>query len=260
MPHHTHDSRLFLFAHPDDDVFISGALRRSIESGVPTFAAWLTSGDARGQGVVRERELDRAMRLLGLPAERRRLLRFPNRGLLPRLSEAVTATAELMTSLKAREIFVVAYEGGHIDHDALNFIVAEADKRSGGGRTLYEFPLYNRTGAWWALRWRINAFPPGGQPAMNEPMTPELVRLKHAMMRAYVSQRGDMTPFRLCLNERRLLRRGEPYRAFSVQRDYETPPHPGVLNYERDGHARFEEFRQAALAARAALDATPKGA
>lgn len=200
------------------------------------------------------------MSLLGLPSERRSLLRFPNRGLLPRLSEAVPVVAELMERVKAREVFVVAYEGGHIDHDALNFIVAEADKRSGRGRELYEFPLYNRTGAWWALRWRINAFPPGGPPGMTSAVTPELARLKHAMMRAYVSQRGDMTPFRLCLSERRLLRRGEPYRMFSAQRDYEAPPHPGVLNYERDGHARFEEFRNATLAARSALDAASKGA
>jgi LmbE family N-acetylglucosaminyl deacetylase len=244
-------SRLFIFAHPDDDVFISSAMRRAIESGEPMHAAWLTSGDARGRGEVRERELAQAMALLGLPASRLHLLRFPNRGLLPVLGEVVAAMAALLDRLDAGAVFTTAYEGGHIDHDVLNFAVAEADKRSGQGRVLYEFPLYNRTGAFYTLNWRINDFPPSGEPAMRTDMTPELVRLKHSMMRAYTSQKQDMTLFRLCLTQRRLLRLGEPYRIFSSQRDYASRPHPGALNYERDRHARFEEFCEAVRQAQA---------
>jgi len=236
---------LFIFAHPDDDVFIAGTMRKFLEHGGNVQAVWLTSGDARGNSQVREAELHVAMDLLGLAPAALHLLRRPNRGLLPVLDAVAGDLLGLFDRLGVGTVFTTAYEGGHIDHDALNFAASQAALRATRRPDMLEFPLYNRTGALYTLGWRINDFPPGGPAARRTELDAELIARKHRMMRAYRSQRGDMLPFRFILSRTRLLRRGEPYRPIPLDRDYLTPPHAGILNYEKDRHACFEQFREA---------------
>ncbi len=251
------DRYLFVFAHPDDDVFVAGTMRLLIERKATVHGLWLTSGDARGGRERRETELHAAMDLLGLPPESRHLLRLPNRGLLPLLDQALKGLVERFTALQPRAIAVTAYEGGHIDHDLLNALVLEAARRTQCQAALREFPLYNRSGPLFTLRWRINAFPPGGPPGTGVPLTRALIRRKHRLMWCYRSQLQDMLPFRLVLSARRLLRTGEPFRPLPLDRTYDQPPHRGQLNYERGADPDrpvFEDFRQAVARLREAGD------
>lgn len=233
----TPDSKLkylFLFAHPDDDAFIAGTLTTLIDRGAEVHAAWLTSGDFLGQGDRRERELAEAAKVMGLVPERIHRIRLPDLGLVSRLSEAARIVSDLYRRLEPDKVFANAYEGGHPDHDSVNFAAYEARVLSGVNAELFEFPLYNGTGPFVHWRWKINKFAPGGPPVLHSLLTGEAITRKHMVMRIYASSQWMfMIPARLASSRHRLLTEGEPYRPCPLDRDHTAPPHPGQLNYER---------------------------
>ncbi|MGA8833143.1 MAG: PIG-L deacetylase family protein [Desulfomonilaceae bacterium] len=224
---------LFVFAHPDDDVFISGLMRRLISLGIETLGAWLTSGGYLGGQERRENELREAMSVLGLPADHCKMLIFPDLGLIDSMETASSRLAEILMDYQPQNIFVTAFEGGHPDHDAANFIVYEARFRSQLDCQLFEFPLYNGSGPFWTWRWRINAFPPGGPPTVFQPLTSQEVDCKRKMMKIYSSQWMYMVPAQMARSRDVLMNQGEPYRLCPENRDHTLAPHTGKLNYER---------------------------
>jgi LmbE family N-acetylglucosaminyl deacetylase len=242
-----HEKCLFLFAHPDDDVFVAGTMRMLLDRGKEVHGVWVTSGEARKPAALREAELKTAMAVLGV--ESMHLLRLPNRGLLPILDPATDLVAQVLDKTNPDCVITTAYEGGHIDHDAVNFIAVKALERSGSAARLFEFPLYNRSGRFYHWWWKINRFPADHQDIRYVRLTEDAARRKHLAMRAYASQRQDMIPFRLVLTKKRLLSQGEPYRPCSGDRDFMVPPHGGRLNYEgwfnSPTTVTFSDFRNA---------------
>lgn len=240
---------LFLFAHPDDDVFVAGTMRTLLDLGKQVHGVWVTSGEARKPAALREAELKAAMAIVGV--ESVHLLRLPNRGLLPMLGQAIDLVAQIMNGKTPDCVITTAYEGGHIDHDAVNFVAAKALEQCGSAARLFEFPLYNRNGPFYHWWWTINRFPAGCQDIRYVRLTEDAVQRKHAAMRAYASQRQDMIPFRLVLTKRRLLSQGEPYRPCPADRDFTIRPHEGRLNYEgwlnSPNTATFSDFRDAVI-------------
>lgn len=248
------DRYLFLFAHPDDEVLIAGTMRRLLTGGARIHAAWITSGDYFGGRDHREGELSTAMSILGLEKERVRLLRLPSLGLLTELHGYSELVSDLMTEVRPDVVFVNAYEGGHPDHDAVNFLASEALRRSGLESALFEFPLYNGSGPVYSWRWRINSFPPGGPPVLYMRLDADAIQCKYRMMSAYCSQWMYMIPARLSCSRSRMRDVGEPYRRCPEDRDHALPPCPGKLNYERWFNVflqtRFRQFREAVMKAR----------
>lgn len=242
-------SYLFLFGHPDDEVFIAGTMKQLIDRGADLHGAWLTSGDYFGKGQEREWEFARAMNILGLGRSRTHLLRLPDLGLVRELGHASDEVAGLISKIRPRAVFADAYEGGHPDHDAVNFLAYEGCARAGVRAELFEFPLYNGSGEpyfWW---WRINDFPPGGPPTLYNRLTDNAIDCKYRMMRVYAGQWMYMIPARLVSSYAKLKTRGEPYRRCPENRDHTVPPHPGTLNYERPFNSfmkiHFSDFREA---------------
>jgi LmbE family N-acetylglucosaminyl deacetylase len=228
-----HERYLFLFAHPDDEVVISGTMKLLVEAGAAVYAAWATSGDRFTKREIREFELRRSMEILGLDGSRTHLLRFPDLGMVAMLEEAADAATGLLSEIKPDIVFANAYEGGHPDHDAVNFLAYESSARLGVTPDLFEFPLYNGTGTFIHWKWRINHFPPGGPTVLHNPLSDDAIRCKYEMMKAYSTQKLYMVPARLLSPRARLQREGEPYRPCPMDRDHTTRPHPGQLNYER---------------------------
>ncbi len=228
------DKVLFVFAHPDDESFICGAMRIALDAGSEVNGAWVTSGDFFGGGKRREAALWEAMAILGLDQSRVHLLRVPDLGIVSEMPRAAELTAKLLDELKPNKIFVDAFEGGHPDHDAVNFLAYEASTRAGINPEIYEFPLYNGSGSFLHWKWRINRFPPGGPPVLFVPLTEDAIQRKHRLMlHAYLSQWLYMVPARMASPRSLLLRQGEPYRLCPPDRDHTVRPHPGKLNYER---------------------------
>jgi len=217
-------------------------------------AVWLTSGGFLGGMKTREAELAAAMAALGLDGSYLRFARFPDLGLLPRLDQAADYVASLVTELRPENIFATAFEGGHPDHDAVNFLAFEGVRRSAQDPRIYEYPLYNSSGPLWHWKWRINAFPPSPPETLYNPLSHDAIERKHAVMRAYSTQWLYMVPARLASSHERMATRGEPYRLCPPDRDHTLPPHAGTLGYERWFNAfmriRFKKFAKAVLEAR----------
>lgn len=240
-----------VLAHPDDEVFIAGALRRHLEEGARVTGLWITSGDARGGRERREAELSRSLTILGLSPENVGLARLPNQGLLPRVAQTANWLAEKLAACAPQLLYVTAYEGGHIEHDIVNCVTRAAWQAVCPQAVCLEFPLYNRTGPWLTRGWRVNAFPPGRGDVAHVPLERDHLRRKFAMMRAYRSQWMDMLPFRLAMPGWRYARQGEPCAPLPPERDYSISPHPGRLNYERNpGRHCFADFASAVAALR----------
>jgi LmbE family N-acetylglucosaminyl deacetylase len=238
---------LCLFAHPDDDVFIAGTMKLLVDQGAELDAAWLTSGDYFGLGDRREKELTKAMAILGLDGSRVHRLRFPDLGLLARLDEAADDVADLMDQAQPTVVLADAFEGGHPDHDCVNFLAFEGAFRAGIKPEIVEFPLYNGAGHLYHLGWKINSFPDGDPSVQYNPLTDAAVTCKFRMIRSYPSQWMYMAPARLASWRSRLTTLGEPYRICPTDRDHTVPPHPGRLSYERWFNSfmkiKFSQFR-----------------
>ncbi len=246
-----HRKIVFVFAHPDDDAFVSGTIWTLLQKGVDISCVWLTSGDFFGQGTRREKEIEKAARILGLSPSRIHLFRLPDLGLLRKIERATSLLSEILESIKPDAIFTTAYEGGHPDHDSANLAVAESCFRLGLKSQLLEFPLYNGSGPLKHWRWRINSFPPGGPDAQYQALTKQALRIKYRIMMTYSSQWMYMIPARLASRSSRMSRIGEPFRTFPRDRDYTVPPHAGRLNYERWFNSfmktKFSDFRTQAM-------------
>jgi LmbE family N-acetylglucosaminyl deacetylase len=245
---------LFLLAHPDDDAFISGTIWTLLQKGADISCVWLTSGDFFGQGTRREKEIGKAARILGLSSSRIHLFRLPDLGLVRKMERATTLLSEILLSTKPDAIFTTAYEGGHPDHDAANLVAAETCSRLELKSQLLEFPLYNGSGPLKHWRWKINSFPSGWPDAQYQVLTKQALRIKYRVMMTYSSQWMYMIPAGLASLSSRMLKIGEPFRAFPRDRDYTVPPHAGRLNYERWFNSlmktKFSDFRTQAMSVR----------
>ncbi|MEW6348725.1 MAG: PIG-L deacetylase family protein [Thermodesulfobacteriota bacterium] len=240
---------VFLAAHPDDEVFIAGTVRTLLRAGVRVQGVWCTSGDYFGQGALREKEVHRAADILGLPESARHLLRFPDLGLVRELERAADRVAEIFADCRPGSVFCTAFEGGHPDHDCVNFLAVEACRRSGLTPDLYEYPLYNSAGPARYWYWQINTFPRQDGELVYTPLDSDAIDCKYRMMKAYSSQWMYMIPARLASSKSRLSVEGERYLRVPLDRDHTIRPHPGTLHYERLFCAfmkiRFPDFRDA---------------
>ncbi len=150
------DGLAVAIAHPDDETIGAGALlmrSRGAHLIVATDGAPRSTEVAREHGfatfqdyaAARQRELQTAMAIAGVPAERQIMLGFADQGGTFALAQL---SAMLAGTFIARDIAMVvthAYEGGHPDHDAVAFAVQAAKrllKMRGRDLTVIEMPLY----------------------------------------------------------------------------------------------------------------------
>lgn len=248
---------LFIFAHHDDELFISITMRRLMRTGGPVRAAWLTRGGMKGER--RQSESRKAMELLGVEPENLIFFGLPDGHLLDYLEDIIPRLMGLLERHRPASVFVPAYAGGHQDHDTVQLAGAVAIRRLqeaehyapgpavGRSRdiTLYEFPLYHRFGS------RIlsvgELIPGGDYPVLRTPLKLRDRLLKQRLARIYKSQRLILYPLLGIKGGPAMLHRdGEPYRQVPPDRNYERPPHPGRLAYEYFTGRRFDKFSRKA--------------
>jgi LmbE family N-acetylglucosaminyl deacetylase len=244
----------FLFAHPDDDAFISGTMRTLVQNGAKVHGVWLTSGDRFGKASARENELFRAVKHVGLEPAQVHLLRLPDLGLVREMDRAADTVTRLLHDVQPEIVFCNAFEGGHPDHDAVNFLTYEGCLRSNVQARLYEFPLYSGAGRRVHFRWLINSFPKDDSAVLRTNLSESAYRCRIRVLQSYPSQWMFMFPLRLASSRSRMRTIGEPYRSCPPERDHTIPPHPGQLNYERWFNSfmkiGFNDFRASVIRTR----------
>ncbi|MBL8088064.1 MAG: PIG-L family deacetylase [Chthonomonas sp.] len=164
---------MFCFAHPDDEVAIAAWMRRLVLNGNPVRCLWLHSTE------VREAESRLAMRQIGVPDDALRFWRGTDGSLVDEMGELLPQLDAQVQEFQPDRMAVMAFEQGHLDHDAANYMVSRAFEG-----VVCEFPMYY---AYYRAFQHLNQFAqPDGEERLS--LTPEETELKRALPRLFPSQ------------------------------------------------------------------------
>ena len=230
---------LFVFAHQDDEVAAAVHILRFVAEGVRVTCVFLTNGEGNGcTAATRNEESRRALASLGVTNVH--FGDLPDGSLVEHLDDAIAR----LESIDADEIWTLAYEGGHQDHDAAH-IAALTVAQQRGIRCI-EFPLYH--GFHSLGLFRVCAPLPGKYTRWPVSMrdawrTTRLVRFYRSQRRTWLG----LLPFVIW---RLFIVRRVVTRDASVER-VNARPHDGALFYERRFGFPYERFSAAAAAATA---------
>ena len=131
---------LFVFPHPDDDIFVGGTLSLLVRAGVRVHAAWMTSGGYDGLDQVRENEMQRAMDIAGVA--RRHLLRLLDGKLIGALEDACATLHLLIGEIEPRAVIGPAFRGRPRRPRRHELRGAASCRRAGRSVPIFEYPCY----------------------------------------------------------------------------------------------------------------------
>lgn len=236
---------LLLAAHPNDEFGIVATLRSHVDLGDDVWVAWFARDDRDDVWEVRSAEGRRVLGLAGIPEDHLVEAGLPALDLTSQLPEVVRAANDVRESLQPDRVYVAAFEGGHPDHDALNFAAWEAF--SVHGVEVLEFPLYHRAERRWTNR--VPAFGhllPGIIDPYVRRLSPGERGFKHGAWRQYRTQKPLFDVLLRLSGDQRTFFSAEETRPLPL-RDYTKPPHEPPLLYEEhsDWFYSFAEFASA---------------
>lgn len=241
---------LIIAAHPDDETIGAGIwmARRDgrrltivhVTGGSPRNPAdALAAGFESREEYARARlqELHAAVALAGVMPEQCVCLDFVDQEAYLHLPELTERIAELMDRIRPGIVLTHAYEGGHPDHDAAAFAVAQAVKQcESRGRRHYEFTSYHAGTDGMVVGEFL-----GPAPALTVVrLTAAECELKRAMLACFASQQHMLRLFPVNQEKFRI----------APRYDFTQAPHEGALQYEKFGWGiTSEQWRQRAAAA-----------
>jgi LmbE family N-acetylglucosaminyl deacetylase len=252
---------IIIVPHQDDEMFIFHRLRALIGQGVEVHVAWVTDGAAHDQELrrdiairlffpilvrsdndtirhVREQESTRLMQHLGIAQERLTFLAHPSGRIQKYFHALVDDLKQICADLEPQQIYTVAFDHSHFEHDACNAAVNLAAPRQA---TLYEFPVLSLAHGLGRYRW-LAPYPHATTRRTPFSRREEQLRLRlfRQVFRsqwsvALLEQLSSLFP-----SHYRSL--GEPYRIMPAY-DYSRPA-PGLHPRYLPKSLTFEDFRQ----------------
>ncbi len=246
-----------IVAHPDDETLGIGAQLARMPGltivhatdGAPQNlddAVRRGFASAEDYAAARSAELEAAVALGGVPAGALLSLGLSDQDACNNLVPLVRQLADLIAERRFEVILTHAYEGGHPDHDATAFAVAEAVRLLGAqGRDqeplVVEMPFY-RLGRDGVLPQSFAPDP--AAPELTVWLTPAERALKRRMYDAHASQAEVLAGFPIACERFRV----------APRHDFDALPNGGLLNYERfDWGLTGERWLALVAEARAAL-------
>lgn len=182
---------LFCFAHPDDEVAVGAWIRRLSAQGGEVWLSWTHDTP------IRRAEALGAARLLQVPDERCTFLGASDGRVVEEMGRLQPAFRSLMEKVRPDRVCTLAFEQGHLDHDATNLLV----NVSFDGPVL-EYPMYH---PYTVAIQTLNEFAdPSGEEVLD--LTLEERRFKAELLRRYPSQTIRRNVFWYGIYRRLLLR------------------------------------------------------
>lgn len=179
----------------------------------------ITDGSPRSQpgreqyAQTRRRELYEALALAGIGADRCRQLGFVDQEAYLHLPELVDQIASIVQEIRPAAVYTHPYEGGHPDHDAAAFAVAQVCRPR-------EFTSYHA-----GPQGFVSGHFLGNGDIEIMPLNDAERELKRQMFQCFRSQERVLRNFAL----------GPEKFRDAPQYDFTQPPHAGELNYEKLG-------------------------
>lgn len=122
----------FCMTHPDDEISICAWIKRLVENGNEVFVSWTHSKPER------EREARAAAALMGVHQDRLHFFGAPDQGVVDHIGELIGPFRDWFKRVQPDRVCCGAFEQGHIDHDATNYIVNHAFSGP-----IFEIPFYH---------------------------------------------------------------------------------------------------------------------
>ncbi len=164
---------LFCMTHPDDEIAICAWIKRLVANGNLVFISWTHSNQTR------ESEARAAAHLLGVPSSHLFFFDATDGSACDEMPDLIPRFRHLMELVKPDRVVCGAFEQGHIDHDATNFLVNQTYT----GPVL-EVPLYH---TYLSRLQRLNRFSDSRGELVTE-LTLDEQRFKKMVARQYPSQ------------------------------------------------------------------------
>ncbi len=233
-----HSRYLFVFAHPDDEVYTAGLIHRLVTTGKAVTTVFLTNGDAGANAEDRETELAKSMKVIGINPENTVKLGFLEKNVLRSLTAVSIALDGIVEELRPTCVLGMDFEGGHIIHDSASFVTAHIV----GKYRLphYVFPVYHLQNG----QRKAALFISGRETTDVIDLSPEEALVKIRVLEAHAGQANHF--LRLKQQDNTYLGRlksQEIYRRIETPIDFSQPP-TIELGYLRSG-VSFEDFQVA---------------
>jgi LmbE family N-acetylglucosaminyl deacetylase len=126
------DTWLFFFAHPDDELAICAWISRLVSTGNRVHMCWVHSTP------VREKEARCSASLLKVPQSQLHFLSGKDGHIVEQMSTLAEEFRQIIRVVKPDRVCTCAFEQGHLDHDATNFLAANTF-----AGPILEYPLYH---------------------------------------------------------------------------------------------------------------------
>jgi LmbE family N-acetylglucosaminyl deacetylase len=245
MPVQSPETTVIVLAHQDDDIAFAPLIRRLKQQGAPLAVAYLTDGSGgRASSAVRDAESRRALTSLGVATSEilhvGSSLGIPDAALFRALDRAYESLEAALAPVRLiGDIYTLAWEGGHIDHDAAHAVAAALAQAHDRLDRAWQVPFYrtaDRGPPWFSLFAPL----PANGPVTAIPLTRDEALLRATLMRFYPSQwrvLSGLAPG--------LVWHGATAKALKVQPLLpQRPRHRPMeerLFYERGGRTGFDE-------------------
>jgi LmbE family N-acetylglucosaminyl deacetylase len=242
---------LFLLAHQDDEVFVVPRISYELSRGARPLFIYLTSGVAEDPSEnERDNESRACLTRLGVEDEQIIFLgtesRIPDGCLVNHLEQCFLSLVEKTRDYTFDEIYTPSWEGGHQDHDAAFLLGLALARRLNLEDSVWQFYLYNgfRTrGRFFRVSCPLPVACRRRQRKLN--LFEGILTLKSIF--AFKSQRKTWLGLLPQILIHVLFFRTEVFDHAKVEQIL-TPPHKGVLLYERWKRMTFIDFRREAAA------------
>ena len=137
---------LFVFAHQDDEIAFAARITLLVQQGATITCVYLTDGEGRGTpSSVRDEESRTVLTRLGVDLARVHFVgsqwRVPDGALVEHLDHALTLL-ESHVKEPVDEVWCLAWEGGHPDHDASQLVAVAFAAKHGLLDRIFEMPMY----------------------------------------------------------------------------------------------------------------------
>lgn len=222
---------LFCMTHPDDEIAICAWIKRLTQAGAEVHINWTHSNP------IRAAEARIVSAILGVPTPHLSFMEATDGAVCDQMTDLKPQFQALVDRIQPDRVCCTAFEQGHLDHDATNWLVHQAFDGP-----VFEVPLYH---PYTRRLQRMNVFPtPDNQQALA--LQPEEWQLKLQVAKSYRSQNiwsvlwwyeaWQTVRFKpVELRKRELLR-------LQTHRDFATPNLPPRLRAEVEASAPWRRW------------------
>ncbi|MDA3923359.1 MAG: PIG-L family deacetylase [Kiritimatiellae bacterium] len=211
---------LCVFAHQDDEFGIMGKIIQLKDAGTDVYLAWTRAADNN-----RNNESRKAMQRIGISEEKMRFWHFGSITSPDGFLVYVEKLGALISEQQFDHIYVVGYEGGHIEHDLTHIATVMACRKVGFTGQIYEFGLYHLD----HLMPQLFSLSPAPAPTIQISLDDKTMELMESLAGLYVTQKQMTLGFKLALNQKKI---AHPCYRPLPRWDYRRPPSRGWLWYE----------------------------